>query len=226
MKLHLGCGQTYLEGYVNIDFPPAEHTVQSTSVADLYTDIRFLRYPKNSVDEIRLHHVFEHFPRPVACGFLACWHTWLRPGGLLHLEVPDFARTATVILNPLSSRRKKAIAERHLYGSHEAPWANHSEGYTSTMLQEMLEVFGFKVKKNMKNSWMGTYNIVLIARKAEELSCFSEIRSRASNYLSLFLVDDSLSEQALHKVWLGMFDQHAMAGGAMDDGLVRGSLLQ
>jgi predicted SAM-dependent methyltransferase len=65
-KLHLGCGQRHLEGYINIDFPASEHSVQDKSVADIQADITQLSYPASSIDEVRLHHVFEHFPRPVA----------------------------------------------------------------------------------------------------------------------------------------------------------------
>ena len=61
MKLHLGCGQQYFEGYRNIDFPLTQHTVQTKSVADEHADLTSLRYPAGSIDEIRLHHVFEHF---------------------------------------------------------------------------------------------------------------------------------------------------------------------
>ena len=79
-KLHLGCGQRYLEGYVNIDFPAAEHTVQEQSVADRHADLLCLSYPAGSIDEIRLHHVFEHFDRHTACALMASWQSWLKVG--------------------------------------------------------------------------------------------------------------------------------------------------
>ena len=28
LRLHLGCGQQYFEGYINIDYPPSEHIVR------------------------------------------------------------------------------------------------------------------------------------------------------------------------------------------------------
>jgi hypothetical protein len=76
MKLHLGCGQVYLKGYVNIDYPSSEHTVQHKSVADRLTDISQLTFPTSSVEEVRLHHVFEHFRRPQISARVACWNGW------------------------------------------------------------------------------------------------------------------------------------------------------
>lgn len=80
LKLHLGCGDNYLAGYLNIDLPPSRQTVVKTK-ADLYADIRVLDYPEGSVDEIRSHHVFEHFSRQEALKLLANWRRWLKVGG-------------------------------------------------------------------------------------------------------------------------------------------------
>jgi predicted SAM-dependent methyltransferase len=216
MRLHLGCGQRYLEGYLNIDFPSREHTVQTTSVADLHADLCTLRYPSGTIDEIRLHHVFEHFPRPIASALLAVWHSWLRPGGILHLEVPDFARSAAVILDRWSSPQAKAVAERHLYGSHEAAWAVHCEGYTPAMLKAFVAVFGFKTEQVQNKSWQGTHNVELIARRDENTYCLTEFQKRAEEYLRLFLLDGSPGEKAMLGGWMEAFCRQAVRGGVTD----------
>jgi Methyltransferase domain len=206
-KLHLGCGQRYLDGYINIDFPLSEHSVQDHSVADLYADIQSLTYPPGSIDEVRLHHVFEHFPRPIAGAFLAGWFSWLKPGGTLHIEVPDFDRTARIILNPFCSFKRKAVAERHLYGSHEAPWAVHCEGYTPQTLQKMLGMFMFNVDKISKISWKGTYNFEIIARKISHRLTKADFEKIASGYLGSFLLVETGSEATLLKVWMESYRQ-------------------
>lgn len=215
MKLHLGCGQRYLEGYVNVDFPPSFHTVQTENVADLHADLTALRYLAQSVDEIRLHHVFEHFPRPVACGLLACWFSWLRPGGVLHLEVPDFSRTARAILNPLVSFKNRAVAERHLFGSHEASWAVHCEGYTMAMLKVMLTEFGFPPATVSKNSWRGTFNIEVVCSRATSSMAKAEFVPRAAGYLQNFLLNSDASEMRIHEVWMASFSEQLEKGWAL-----------
>jgi hypothetical protein len=47
----------------NIDFSIEEHTVQQYSVADQHTDLLKPRYPGGSIEEVRLHHVFEQFAK-------------------------------------------------------------------------------------------------------------------------------------------------------------------
>ncbi len=214
MKLHLGCGQRYLKGYVNIDFPLSSHTAQTNSVADLSADIITLSYPAESLDEVRLHHVFEHFPRPVACGLLACWYSWLKPGAVLHIEVPDFSRTARIMLNPFSSFKKRAVAERHLFGSHEATWAVHCEGYTLGILKEMLSSFGFNIFKINRNAWCGTCNVEVIASRAEGSVTKELFVSRADKYLRNFLVDFSDQEMRIHAVWIDSFAGQLAKGWA------------
>jgi predicted SAM-dependent methyltransferase len=98
MKLHLGCEQKHLKGYVNIDFLISEHGVQEMSMAEIQTDITKLSYPPSTIDEIRFHHVFEHFTRPIACAHIVVWRNWLKPDGILHIEVPDFYKTSFIII--------------------------------------------------------------------------------------------------------------------------------
>jgi len=212
MKLHLGCGQRYLDGYVNIDFPLSSHTAQTESVADLHADIISLRYPVESLDEIRLHHVFEHFPRPVACGLLANWYSWLKPGGVLHIEVPDFSKTARIMLNPFSSFKKRAVAERHLFGSHEAPWAVHCEGYSDWMLKKMLSVFGFDVIRTTGNEWCGTYNIEVTASRVAETVTRDMITCRTDEYLKCYLLNSSDIEMRIHAAWMISFNEQLDKG--------------
>ena len=214
MKLHLGCGQRYLDSYVNIDFPSSEHSVQEKSVADLHADLLRLQYPSQSVEEVRLHHVFEHFQRPIACALLASWNSWLKPGGVIHIEVPDFTRTARAMLSPLSSLKKQAVAERHLFGSHEAHWAVHCEGYSAKMLTAMLASFGFRVSKIRRNSWRGTYNFEIIASKNTSGSVRDLFEAAARNFLSNFLVDQS--ETKLLEVWMDMYRAQIERTWALD----------
>lgn len=205
MKLHLGCGQRYLEGYVNIDYPPSSHTVQEKSIADIQRDILDLRYAPETIEEVRLHHVFEHFPRPVACALLASWHSWMKPHGVLHIEVPDFQKTARVMINPFASFNKRAVAERHIFGSHEAGWAVHCEGYTPGMMKKMISCYGFKVNEIRRNSWMGTYNFELFAEKATEKITKNDFEAITGKYLRNYLLDDGESETRLLKVWMGIY---------------------
>lgn len=217
MKLHLGCGQRYLQGYVNIDFPPALHSVQKTGVADIYSDILALHYPPETVEEVRLHHVFEHFPRPVACAMLASWHSWLVPGGKIHIEVPDLRRMALSILNPVVSFKNRAVAERHLFGSHEAAWAVHYEGYTPDMMKNMVGEFGYKVTAIRLNHWKGTHNFELFAEKTVDNLNKDDLENRARGYLSNFLVDESESEIELLKVWLDKYKKQVDVSWAKNE---------
>jgi len=42
---------------------------------------------KQTLDEIRSHHLFEHFDRAHALALLIRWHGWLRPGGALTVDL-------------------------------------------------------------------------------------------------------------------------------------------
>jgi predicted SAM-dependent methyltransferase len=208
MKLHLGCGQVYLDGYVNIDFPLSEHTVQEKSVADEYHDLTTLRYEAKSVDEVRLHHVYEHFPRHQALALLAAWHTWLKRGGRIHIEVPDFDVSAKLVVDPKQPDRDRKVALRHIFGSNEAGWATHYEGWSAGRLTEAAKLIGFKDIEIKQESYLATRNVIITARKKSlgELDA-RKARALAKKYLTNFTLNDSEFETSLLEIWLGEFDE-------------------
>lgn len=207
MKLHLGCGQVYLDGYVNIDYPVTHHSVQSKSVADEYHDITTLRYHAQSIEEIRLHHVFEHFPRAKAAALLCAWHTWLTVDGKLTIEVPDFDRTALQVLNPFSSESNKFTALRHIFGSQEADWAVHFEGWSKKRLISLLSSIGYEIIDSSTNSWKGTFNFRITGKKTSKSLTKKQYMVILREYLSMYQVDRSDSEMKLLEVWMSMAKQ-------------------
>jgi len=207
MKIHLGCGERYLNGYVNIDFPPEQHSVQTNTRVDQYADIMSLQYEAESLDEIRLHHVFEHFTRPVALALLSAWYMWLKPNGTLHIEVPDVQRTILSFILPFGSFRKKMVAIRHVFGSHEAPWAVHCEGYSAASLRRILKTYGFSDAKISRNSWRGIHNVEIIVKKTESGLSLNALHARTEKLLKNYMVDQGPTEQRLYSVWVKSYEE-------------------
>jgi predicted SAM-dependent methyltransferase len=205
MKLHLGCGEQYLKDYINIDFSIDKHTVQKQTVADQLIDIQDLKYSPKSIEEIRLHHVLEHFPRAIVCAFLTSWNIWLERNGKLRIEVPDFSKMSLQILSPFSTKRKKLLGNRHIFGSQEAPWATHFVGYTTEGLTYLLKTYGFKIDKIKKNNWKNTYNIEIFASKKTASKTVKAFELITKKYLELFLLDNSNSELRLLKIWMKIY---------------------
>lgn len=207
MKLHLGCGQVYLEGYVNIDYPLSEHTVQEKTVADEFADLTQLHYGRKTIEEVRLHHVYEHFPRHIALALLASWHTWLKRGGTVHIEVPDFEESAKLALDPSQPDRDRKVALRHIFGSNEAQWATHYEGWSKDRLTEAFELFGFKDVQIKQESYMATRNVIILAKKGLRELDAKKARSLAKQYLYNFTVNESDFETSLLDIWLDEFSE-------------------
>jgi predicted SAM-dependent methyltransferase len=187
-KLHLGCGRVYLSGYLNVDYPPSEHTVQKDLRADLYCDISTMRREGGSVSEIRLHHVFEHFPRPVALALLCRWRDWLVPGGTLHIETPDLLASACLLVSPLLGYTKKQQVIRHLFGSHESHWAVHWDGWYGRRFAKTLEALGFIEISIRKSRWGVLRNVEVWARRSTKDYTLDEYRMIIRDLLSLSMV--------------------------------------
>ncbi len=216
MRLHLGCGAKYLEGYINIDFPTSEHTVLKDLVADEYADIQRLVYPRNSLDEIRLHHVFEHFSRPTALALLCRWRNWLRPGGMVRIETPDAMASIRLMTSPFYSFDSKQQVMRHLFGSHEAAWAVHADGWYREKFRVTLEKLGFVGIEFVASGWSMLRNIEVTAYKGENELTYEEyypavralLQMSTVRAVRLLLKSDKGpegSELQLLDVWMAMW---------------------
>lgn len=70
MKINLGCGRKYIEGFVNCD-------INKNTKADLYFDMECKEWPfkNNSVKYIQAYHVLEHLS---PTGYLNAWQEMYR----------------------------------------------------------------------------------------------------------------------------------------------------
>lgn len=183
LRLHLGCGETHFDGYTNIDFPPSKHSVMNVK-ADIFADITKLSFPRQSVDEIRLQHVFEHFSRVHALALLVHWHEWLKVGGILHLETPDIEGCAKIFLSDIPFRSKMKIV-RHLAGDQTDSWGFHIDHWFAERFEHTLTAMGFEIasierRALEKDPYLA--NVVVIAKKTKNLSR-SYLRAIAENLL-------------------------------------------
>ena len=88
MKLHLGCGNKKIEGFVNVDI------IKSNAV-DVLDDVsRLEKFQNETADLIYACHVLEHFKRKEYFEVLKRWTDVLKCGGTLRISVPDFAKVA------------------------------------------------------------------------------------------------------------------------------------
>ncbi len=147
IKYHLGCGTKYLEGFLNVDFAPSQHTtVDGKLNADLYADILTLKYLPASV--IESHHVFEHFNYVDSFILLIKWTRSLVIGGMLHLDVPDVERLAMALIQGPTEKMFRVM--RYLYGDQSEAWAYHINGWTPKMLQSVLTNFGYTITEEFR----------------------------------------------------------------------------
>lgn len=117
VKINLGCGRKYLEGYVNCDFSP-------NVKADKYFDLEVFPYliDSNSADEIFMDNVLEHLADVPKV--MAELHRITKPGGLVKIIVP-YAKSDWAFQDPT---HKHFFTERSMdYFSEDSPYNFYSE---------------------------------------------------------------------------------------------------
>ncbi len=204
-KLHLGCGERHKDGYINIDFPMQNRPLQSKETADYYSDVLKLCFPEGMISAIENHHMFEHFSRPVSIALLCAWHFWLENGGELVIETPDFAKGIKRYLKENSFSKRQVII-RHLFGSQEASWALHYDGWSEDKFRYILSKLGFQVISATHSSWLCTDNIEVKAQKQSQLQ-IDQLKEIGREFLKFSMVDQTPSEVRMWEGWCVDFEK-------------------
>jgi SAM-dependent methyltransferase len=156
MKIEIGSGRKPHKGYDTID-------VESYANPTYLGDFRTMKF--ENLDEIRNHHLFEHFNRAEAIEVLKLWYSWLRPEGILIIETPDIEGISEMFLSHKNNRIRDWLI-RHLYGSQEADWAYHRDGWYEDKFRGLLPKLGFTILEVRKSkSRQILPNITIVAKK-------------------------------------------------------------
>lgn len=201
-RIHLGCGEQHFDGYINIDYPSSEHTVQSRVGADVFANISALYLPTESIREIRNHHMFEHFDRQRALALLCSWANALIVGGELHIETPDF-EAGIALWQQISDYHSRQIILRHLYGSHEAHWTYHYDGWYPEKFRRVFEALGLDIVRIETPRNGIITNVVVHARKNGPLS-LDQLAAASKNILRQSMV--GAGDELMWNEWCRQFD--------------------
>ncbi len=135
LKLHLGCGDRYKTGYLNLDSRP-------TKATDYVCNAVRLPFSDQSVEIIETYHMIEHLSQNEFMKALKEWWRVLIPGGELVIECPDFDQTVKEYLGGNQTRLNNIFGLRRFKGD------SHVWGYNFLRLKKILEKHGFGAIKN------------------------------------------------------------------------------
>jgi hypothetical protein len=145
VRLHLGCGQDYWQGYVNVD-------MSVDALCDVRMDFARIgeRYQDNSVTEIALIHALSYLRLWQARDFFIDSYRILQPGGRIIFELPDLAKCALKALACEDDLGEYLEAVRGFYAfgmeqiDRREMFTPYAFGWSSWHLKKELEKVGFR----------------------------------------------------------------------------------
>ena len=133
MKLHVGCGNVILPGWINVD-------IDNISGVDIQDDVRTLTKIKDdSYDIIYASHVLEHFGRKEFESILKVWNKKLKINGILRLAVPDFEKA----IKWYNDTKKIEDIIGLISGGQKTEFDYHKMIYDRKFLTKVLKICGF-----------------------------------------------------------------------------------
>jgi len=145
VRLHLGCGNDYWPGYVNID---------SSQVADLDLCLDFSQigeyYMDSSVAEVVMIHCLSYLRLWEARDLFKDIYRLLETSGRLIIELPDLAKCAQKVLDSEGNLDSYLEAARGIYAfdlgqiAHREMYTSYCFGWSSWHLSLELKKVGFR----------------------------------------------------------------------------------
>lgn len=164
-KLEIGSGEWPHAGYTHLDIEPHKNV-------DIVGDFRTMHF--EDLEEICAYHLLEHFDRKEVIDVLKLWHSWLKIGGRLIVEVPDFERICKLWGHTRVWANKEWMV-KHAFGSQESEWAFHKDGWYEDKFRDIFPKIGFEiellktkhsyVRYNERNERWRLPNMLVIAKK-------------------------------------------------------------
>lgn len=136
IKLNIGCGETKLKGFINID-------LEKSTKPDLLHDITKgqLPFKENSVDEIYWHHNIEHIQYKLWVPIINDFLRVLKPNGLLFMSYPEFDKCAKFFME--NYKGQKDFWRATLYGRQLYPGDYHIAPVQTADLVRIFKRLGF-----------------------------------------------------------------------------------
>ena len=136
IKLDIGCGiEKRDESYIGVDaFSPD---------ADVKAFMWELPFEDNSVDEIWTTQALEHVSKFAVVPTLVEWHRVLKPGGMMHIEVPDLVWVCLYWL----SHQTVGYELDTIFGNQVHEGEYHKTGFNAQILKQYVDfVDGFDIE--------------------------------------------------------------------------------
>ena len=151
MKIDVGSGNITHRGYKSVDIDPKFNP-------DYLGDFREMEF--EDIEAIRAHHILEHFGRDEGVEVLKLWYSWLKKGGTLLIEVPDFEEICK------NFDKDKYWMTRHAFGAQDAEHNYHRDGWYREKFENILPKIGFKIQEFRQKITRDILpNLIVIAKK-------------------------------------------------------------
>jgi len=141
--LNLGSGNKRYKDYTSCDLFPGKEV-------DEVFPLQKIPYPDNSIDCLHSEHALEHLGYMEARQALKEWARVLKPGGTLHLMIPDLEVCCRRFVES-KTKQSREWWRKTIYGAQKSQAdepdeaQRHLTGFTMDEIKEELELVGFQV---------------------------------------------------------------------------------